>query len=119
MRRRVGFPWTIACCLSLLASSAGRAQAAEKPHLYVFFNRDRERIAEESFLNTPAIEGAQLKYTWRQLEPQKDRYDFADLRHDLEFLTSKGKRLFIQVQDASFDPSIVPIPRYLLSDPQF
>jgi hypothetical protein len=97
----------------------GVATAADPPHFYIFFNRDRERIAEESFLNTPAIEGAQLKYTWRQLEPQKDQYEFGDTRHDLAFLTSKGKRLFIQIQDASFDPAIVLVPRYLLNDPQY
>jgi hypothetical protein len=119
MPRPTTSPRMIACSVFVVGWLAGIAHAADRPHFYVFFNRDRERIAEESFLSTPAIEGAQLKYTWRQLEPQKDQYEFADVRHDLEFLTSKGKRLFIQVQDASFDPSIVPIPRYLLNDPQY
>src|SRR5215470_6714190 len=70
---------------------------------YVFFGRDRERIAEASFLETKAFEGAQLKYTWKELEPQKDRYDFSAIRKDLAFLTSKGKKLFIQLQEVSFD----------------
>ena len=60
-----------------------------------------------------------MKYVWRQLEHGKDNYDFGDIRHDLAFLNSKGKRLFIQIQDASFDPTIVPVPRYLLDDPQY
>src|SRR5262245_28219660 len=70
-------------------------------HHFVFFDRERERIREKSFLETPALEGAQLKYTWRQLEPQKDQYDFEPLRQDLAFLTASGKKLFIQLQDVS------------------
>ncbi len=88
-------------------------------HHYVFFNRDRERISDATFLQTSAFEGAQLKYTWRELEPQKDAYNFGDIEHDLAFLRSKGKKLFIQVQDASFHPNIRPFPRYLLEDPAY
>src|SRR5258706_16134939 len=88
-------------------------------HHYVFFNRDRERISEAAFLGAKGIEGAQLKYSWRELEQGKDGYEFSDIQHDLAFLNSKGKRLFIQIQDASFDASIVPIPRYLVNDPRY
>ncbi|HEY7120401.1 MAG TPA: hypothetical protein VH475_27680 [Tepidisphaeraceae bacterium] len=122
MRHTSGLPHALACpCLVvlLLIVAGVSAAAADGPHFYIFFNRDRERIAERTFLDTPAIEGAQLKYTWPQLEHAKDEYDFADIRHDLAFLKAHGKRLFIQVQDASFDPSIVPIPRYLQNDPAY
>lgn len=80
---------------------------------------DRERIVEADFLKTGAIEGAQLKYTWKQLEPAKGEYDFAAVREDLAFLTAHGKRMFIQLQDVSFDASIVPIPKYLRDDPVY
>jgi hypothetical protein len=92
---------------------------ADGLHHYVFFNRDRGKISDAAFLNTTAFEGAQLKYTWRELEPQKDSYDFSAIRHDLLFLKSKGKTLFIQLQDVSFDPSIVNVPAYLLKDPKY
>ena len=105
--------------VSLLLFSCARVWAAEKVHHYIFFNMDRERISEPTFLNTRAIEGAQLKYTWRQLEQGKDDYEFGDIRHDLALLNSKSKKLFIQVQDVSFSPAIVSIPRYLLNDPQY
>lgn len=118
MIRGTRSPLLVCCCLLLLVSCRG-ASAAERARHYVFFNLDRERIAEPAFLNTPAIEGAQLKYTWRQLERGKDNYEFADLRHDLAFLTAKGKKLFIQVQDVSFDAAIVPLPKYLLADPAY
>ena len=85
---------------------------------YVFFGQDREKIATtKSFLETPAIEGAQVAYTWRQLEPEKDAYDFARIREDLAFLRTNGKKLFVQLQDVSFSASRVNVPAYLLSDP--
>jgi len=93
--------------------------SAKGLHHYVFFNRDRERISDAAFLGTKSFEGAQLKYTWRELEPEKDIYNFSAIEHDLTFLSSKGKRLFIQLQDASFDPNIINVPRYLLSDAQY
>src|ERR1700716_3616154 len=73
--------------------------SAKPVHHYVFFSQDREKIKEASeFLETKALEGAQVAYSWRQLEPQKDNYDFSAIREDLAFLTSKGKKLFIQLQ---------------------
>ena len=95
------------------------ASTGAGPRHYVFFNRDRERISEAAFLETPAFAGTQLKYTWRELEPEKDGYDLSAIRHDLTYLNSKGKRLFIQLQDTSFDPAKVNIPRYLLDDPRY
>jgi hypothetical protein len=84
---------------------------------YVFFGQDREKIKEAAaFLQTGALEGAQVAYSWRQLEPRKDEYDFTAIREDLEFLTSKGKKLFVQLQDVTFSESLVNVPRYLLED---
>ena len=66
-------------CLVILGGTPfTRASTMGKPvHHYVFFAHERERIAEKSFLDTPAFEGAQLKYTWRELEPEKDDYDLS------------------------------------------
>ncbi|HET6761755.1 MAG TPA: hypothetical protein VFH13_06620, partial [Gemmatimonadaceae bacterium] len=87
-------------------------------HHYVFFGQDRQKIATaSSFLETKQLEGAQVTYTWRQLEPEKDAYDFRMIREDLAFLTSRGKKLFIQLQDVSFSESRVNVPVYLLRDP--
>jgi hypothetical protein len=101
-----------------IACQCGAIQAAEVHH-YVFFNQERERIHEASFLETKAFAGAQLKYTWRELEPERDRYDFSAIRADLQFLTSKGKRLFIQLQDVTFDPAHIAVPAYLRQDARY
>jgi hypothetical protein len=104
------------CCGLLLFLVCSSVVIAEGIHHYVFFNRDRERISEPTFLETSAFEGAQLKYAWRELEPEKDNYNLSIIQNDLDFLTSKGKRLFIQLQDVSFDTSIINVPQYLIND---
>ncbi|PYJ85406.1 MAG: hypothetical protein DME22_09260 [Verrucomicrobia bacterium] len=105
-------------CVLFISICCGSA-TAEGVHHYVFFNRDREKISDAAFLNTEAFEGAQLKYTWREIEPEKDAYDFSAIRQDWRFLNSKSKKLFIQLQDSSFDPTVVNVPRYLLNDAQY
>lgn len=105
--------------LLMLFLFAGFAQA-KTVHHYVFFGQDRERIrTEKSFLETKKFEGAQIAYSWRQLEHEKDRYDFSEIREDLEFLQAHGKKLWVQFQDVTFSPSRVSVPRYLLNDPKY
>ena len=61
--------------------------SAKPVHHYVFFGADREKIKTDSeFLGTETFEGAQVAYSWRQLEPQKDQYDFSAIREDFSFL---------------------------------
>jgi hypothetical protein len=106
-----------------LLLSVGWGSAAQSdghgPRHYIFFGRDRHRIHETPFLATASIAGAQLTYAWRELEPERDRYDLQPLRDDLDFLTRHGKRLFVQIQDLSFDDAIVNVPNYLLTDSTF
>jgi hypothetical protein len=102
----------------LLISLTATASAAPIRH-YVFFNLDRERLREPAFLDSAIFDGAQIKYTWRMLEPAKDRYDFTAIREDLALLKPHGKKLFIQLQDVSFYESIVNVPEYLRSDPVY
>ena len=58
---------------------------------YVFFNIDRHRIQEKSFLESEALTGAQLKYRWSELEPEKGIYNFGLIQKDLDFLKPKGR----------------------------
>ena len=45
---------------------------AKPLHHYVFFGMDREEIKNKVFLETEAFEGAQVAYSWNQLETGKD-----------------------------------------------
>ncbi len=91
---------------------------ADRPRHYVFFRRDHERIADTAFLTHPRIAGAQLTFTWRQLEPERDRYHFDEVRSHLARLRRHGKQLFIQLQDVSFGEQVL-VPEYLRTDTSF
>jgi len=93
--------------------------AAQEIDNYVFFNLDRHRIREKSFLETGKFVGAQLKYTWRELEPGKNNYDFQAIENDLKYLTDHGKKLFIQIQDVTFDTVRVNVPDYIIEQPGY
>jgi hypothetical protein len=80
---------------------------------FVYFARDREAIQNHPFLTNSRFEGAQIMYSWAQLEPSKGHYDFSIIHDDYKYLTSKGKKLFIQLQDATFNPKYKAIPDYL------
>ena len=108
---------SLVTALAFLPSSVVGAQSV---HHYIFFGQDREKIRHDpAFLSIRRIEGAQIAYTWRSLEPEKDRYDFSAVRSDLAFLGSHDKRLFIQLQDVSFSESRINVPSYLLTDPEY
>lgn len=112
----------LALVRSLLVLSAlavcWSAPGAEVHH-YVFFGFDRERVFDAAFLRTTRFQGAQLKYSWRELERDLDVYDFSSIERDLGFLTSNGKRLFVQLQDVTFNPTIINVPKYLLNDARY
>ena len=83
---------------------------------FVFFSRDRELIYDSSFYSNPGISGAQITYAWKRIEPQKEKYDFSEIEEDLTFLASKGKKLFIQIQDVTFSSARILTPNYMLND---
>jgi hypothetical protein len=105
--------------LHFLLTSVGCGHALVTPRHYVFFGRERERIHQSTFLQTKTLEGAQLKYMWRELEPEKGRYDFSEIQKDLTFLKAHRKKLFLQLQDATFAAAFYGVPDYLRSDPRY
>jgi hypothetical protein len=107
------------CCLVLASAAAVFGErAASTPKQFIYFGRERARIEEPTFATNPAIAGAQLRYTWKELEPARDRYNLQPVLDDIASLQKHGKRLFLQIQDASFS-EVVPIPTYLLAGPEF
>jgi hypothetical protein len=103
--------------ISLVVGGLLAFSPARPVHHYIFVWRHRERLNDSSFLQTKALEGAQVSYSWSELEPAKDVYDFTPIREDLRFLQSRGKKLFIQLQDVTFSEANVGIPQYLQRDP--
>jgi hypothetical protein len=83
---------------------------------FVYFSRDRELIHNHPFLKIDRIAGAQIMYSWRQLETERGKYDFSIIHEDYNYLLSHGKKLFIQFQDVTFDTIFKAIPDYLMTD---
>ena len=68
-----------ACILVLLAALPARAA---EPVNFLFLDAD-DMSDHRDLLARPDIVGGQIIYSWRQLEPAKDRYDFSKLEQDL------------------------------------
>jgi hypothetical protein len=70
-------------------------------------------------LKRPDIEGLQILYNWKTLEPSKGQFDFSAISETLAILNTRHKKFFIQVQDRFFSPEARNIPDYLLNDPTY
>jgi hypothetical protein len=104
----------------LFVALFGAGVTAKPVKHYVFFGMDREKLIDaSSFLDSKSFAGAQVAYSWNQLEQGRDGYDFSIIREDLALLAAKNKRLWIQIQDVSFSEKYIFVPRYLLRDPQY
>lgn len=88
---------------------------------YLFVGMDRDQLRDTEFYNwtTSPFEGVQIAYSWKQLERQKDNYDFSLIDEDLKLLQQYGKKLFIQFEDVSFSNQYNHTPKYLLDDPDY
>lgn len=83
---------------------------------FVYFSRNREMIIDHPLLSHPMFKGAQIMYSWKDFEPQKGQYDFSILKKDYEYLKKYDKRIFVQLQDVTFNPANKAIPEYLFTD---
>ena len=107
------------CLLIVFLSGLKSGYSQTTPKHFIFFSRDREGIHDSSFYLHPGITGAQITYPWRILEPSKDAYNFKEIEEDIAFLRLHGKKLFVQVQDVTFDSTRFNVPSYLLKDPVY
>ncbi|MEM9283222.1 MAG: hypothetical protein AAGA96_15475 [Verrucomicrobiota bacterium] len=83
---------------------------------FVFISRTE--IRDHPFLENEQLAGAQILYPWKALESSRGVYDFSMIRQDLDYLATKGKKLFVQLQDVTFDPKRRTVPAYLQT-PEF
>lgn len=58
-------------------------------------------------------------YAWSNLEPEKGKYDFSMIEHDLALVRPSGKALYIEVLDRFFQPGGRLLPKYLLESPEY
>jgi hypothetical protein len=58
------------------------------------------------------VAGIQLRYRWGDLERERDKYDFSQIRRDLDTVAKSGLQLVAMIEDKTFNGE-VPTPRYL------
>jgi hypothetical protein len=109
----------ILIALTLFSVTNQNIIAQKQIKQFIYFELERKRIHDTSFLHNHGAVGAQLKYMWRELEPNKDQYNLDLIQNDLDFLTSNGKKLFIQLQDVTFDTIFKPAPDYIITDKRY
>ncbi|OPZ16221.1 MAG: hypothetical protein BWZ10_01509 [candidate division BRC1 bacterium ADurb.BinA364] len=113
----------IACAIAA-AAICFDASAAERPlpkwnpghYMLVFTDAPAEHL---DTIRDSAFQGAQIRYYWRDLEPEKDKYDFSRIEADLARLQTMGKRLVMQLMDRRFHSPERPLPDYLYDDPVY
>jgi len=91
------------------------AYAKGFPKIFLFLG-GRSAKQYVKYLKSPNIAGLQIVYSWKNLELNKDQYDFKKIQKDLKIVARYHKKLFIQIQDKSFSPKIIPVPNYLIKD---
>jgi hypothetical protein len=108
----------VVLCLEIIGvGPIANAQRKEPVNFLFTYSSNLPKL--KALLNRPDIQGAQIVYTWKSLEPSRDRYDFSQVETDLKFLKANGRKLFIQIQDRFFRPQDKGVPQYLLLDPEF
>lgn len=108
----------LGCVLTLFFASPASAWPPSKPRDFVYLGQD-DLDQSLPILDRPDIAGAEVIYVWASLEPQKDRYDFSMIEHDLALTRARGKAMYIEIGDRFFRPDARWVPKYLLDDPQY
>jgi hypothetical protein len=104
--------------LAALSQACGGGAPDGGPSNFVYFGRDHEPALEPAFLQARGVDGAQLTFTWQELEPKRGQYGFAEIERYLAILGRHGKRLWIQLADVTFGNRL-PVPEYLRVDTAF
>lgn len=75
---------------ALLTATPALAWPATTPRNFVYLGQD-ELEQNLAIFDRTDIAGAQIMYVWLSLEPQKGRYDFSMIEHDLALANARGK----------------------------
>lgn len=98
--------------IALPALFIAHAALAAAPQNYLYTSSG-ELSEHRALLARPDIQGVQIVYSWKQLEPSQGNYDFSAIEQDLAETDALHKKLFIQIQDRFFEAKARNIPAYL------
>ena len=91
------------------------------PGHYILPTSEKDLDKIELILANPenCIVGIQGYFLWRDLEIEKDFYDFSKIEQLLQLVKRYNKHLFVQVSDRTFKLDEIPVPDYLYEDPLY
>jgi hypothetical protein len=113
---------SIQCLGKIEPATGGKTDCVKwTPGHYVLPTRKFGNIDQEGFIASldKNFKGLQIVMTWRELEPEKDRYDFKKIENMLAILNKYDKQLFLQIAERSFKSGYKPIPDYLYEEPEY
>ncbi|WP_246225916.1 hypothetical protein [Chelativorans xinjiangense] len=111
---------SIGAVAAVLAALCGPASAGSGDAPANFLYTSSGSLEElRPVLERPDIDGVQIVYNWKSLEPSMGQYDFSAIEGDLAVADKLGKKLFIQVQDRFFSVEARNVPTYLTTEPQY
>jgi len=88
-------------------------------YLLLYLNHSKDQLNDVR--NEQHVQGVQIRYEWRNLEPRRGEYDFSEIEADLRTLASMPtpKRLVIQILDRQFHTTdrYKAAPRYIVDTP--
>ena len=104
---------------SLQPSKCGNLKKWNPGH-YLLPLKSRTIKEIEAILSNPDnhITGVKMGYWWRDLEPEKDVYDFSEIEKHLALVKKYDKQLFMYFGERIFNSNDKPLPNYLY-DPQY
>lgn len=91
------------------------------PGHYILLTRDTTQEEVEKIISNQNnyIKGVQIGYLWRDLEPEKDVYNFFLIEEHLKIVKKYDKQLFVSFSDRNWRVSDQAVPDYLLTDPAY
>jgi hypothetical protein len=93
---------------------AGQAERKFHPGHYVALAMSDDGAAAIRHALRPGVAGVEKRYTWRELEPVEDVYDFSAIAADLVVVEEASSQLVVFVNDKSFKDERMT-PEYLWS----
>ena len=105
---------------SMHPSKCGNSKKWNPGH-YLLPTKARTIEEIEAVLSNPNnhITGVKMGYWWRELEPEKDGYDFSEIEKHLALVRKYDKQLFMYFGERAFNSDDNPLPDYLYEDPQY
>lgn len=102
--------------MSAWFASYAVAEASTELSNFIFIGGNYDHIdAYAKQIKIGSVDGVQIIYSWKLLEPKKDQYNFAPIETNLQYLAKFHKKLYIQLQDRSFVQQFKSVPDYLLT----